>query len=97
MSEALISEELTCDACGELAEGASFYKIIKSFTTALEGRATPVIWRPPLVCRVIVKPLSPELAGEWGYTHHAMLEHPEERGAYVPLCLRRERIEPRST
>lgn len=92
--ETTIADKLTCETCQALADGVSFYKIIRSFTTAPEGSIRPVIWRPPLICRVKVKPL-PDLTGEWGYTHHAMLEHPEARGAYVPLCLHPDRIEPR--
>jgi hypothetical protein len=86
-----IDEQLTCRNCQALADGANFYKITRSFRTAPEGSIRPTIWRPPLVCRIIKKPVA-GLTGEWGYMRHALLEHPEERGAYVPLCLHPDRI-----
>lgn len=92
--ERTIADALTCRICQGMADGVTHYKLKRSFTTTLPGRTSPVIWRPPLVCPVQIKPLRPGLMGEFNYTDHALLLHPEVRGAHIRLCLVQAKVEP---
>lgn len=82
-----IDRSIACKDCRRLAEGEGYFTVKRQFRTPLPSAGTvQVTWAVGQVCRVSLK-AGEENAGEWAYPLHALLEHPETRGATVYLCV----------